>query len=67
MKLLDDRELIEAKIEEEAEEVVRAGREETNERVAEEAADLLYHLSVLLVYRGVSQASVMEVLNARSG
>ena len=67
VKLLDDRELIEAKIEEEAEEVVRAGREETNERVAEEAADLLYHLSVLLVYRGVSQASVMEVLNARSG
>ena len=46
---------------------MRAGREETNERVAEEAADLLYHLSVLLVYRGVSQASVMEVLNARSG
>jgi phosphoribosyl-AMP cyclohydrolase / phosphoribosyl-ATP pyrophosphohydrolase len=67
VKLLDDRELIEAKIEEEAEEVVRAGREETNERVAEEAADLLYHLSVLLVYRGVSQAAVMEVLNARSG
>lgn len=67
VKLLDDRELIEAKIEEEAEEVVRAGREETNQRVAEEAADLLYHLSVLLVYRGVSQASVMEVLNARSG
>lgn len=67
VKLLDDRELIEAKIEEEAEEVVRAGREESNQRVAEEAADLLYHLSVLLVYRGVSQASVMEVLNARSG
>ena len=67
VKLLDDRELIEAKVEEEAEEVIRAAREETNERVAEEAADLLYHLSVLLVYRGVSHASVMEVLNARSG
>lgn len=67
VKLLDDRKLIEEKIEEEAEEVVRAGREESNQRVAEEAADLLYHLSVLLVYRGVSQASVMEVLNARSG
>ena len=34
--------------------MVRAGREETDERVAEEAADLLYHLSVLLVSRGVS-------------
>ena len=67
VKLLDDPDLIGAKIEEEAEEVIRAGREETNQRVAEEAADLLYHLSVLLVYRGVSQASVMEVLNARSG
>ena len=67
VKLLDDRELIGAKVEEEAEEVIRAAREESNERVAEEAADLLYHLSVLLVSRGVSQSSVMEVLNARSG
>jgi phosphoribosyl-ATP pyrophosphohydrolase/phosphoribosyl-AMP cyclohydrolase len=65
-KLLADKALIGEKIEEEAEEVVRAGREETDERVAEEAADLLYHLSVLLVSRGVSQAAVMEVLNARS-
>jgi phosphoribosyl-AMP cyclohydrolase / phosphoribosyl-ATP pyrophosphohydrolase len=66
-KLLDDRELIGAKVEEEAEEVVRAAREESEERVAEEAADVLYHLSVLLASRGVSQAKVMEVLNARSG
>jgi phosphoribosyl-ATP pyrophosphohydrolase/phosphoribosyl-AMP cyclohydrolase len=67
VKLLDDRTLIGEKVEEEAEEVVRAAREETDERVAEEAADLLYHLSVLLASRGVSQAKVMEVLNARSG
>jgi phosphoribosyl-AMP cyclohydrolase / phosphoribosyl-ATP pyrophosphohydrolase len=67
VKLLDDRGLIGEKVEEEAEEVVRAAREESNERVAEEAADLLYHLSVLLVSRGVSQSTVMEVLNARSG
>jgi len=67
VKLLDDHELIGAKVEEEAEEVIRAAREESNERVAEEAADLLYHLSVLLVSRGVSQSAVMEVLNARSG
>src|SRR5215212_6311728 len=56
-----------AKVEEEAEEVVRAAREESDERVSEEAADVLYHLSVLLASRGVSQAKVMEVLNARSG
>lgn len=66
VKLLDDRELIGAKVEEEAEEVIRAAREETDQRVAEEAADLLYHLSVLLVSRGVSQSAVMEVLNDRS-
>jgi phosphoribosyl-ATP pyrophosphohydrolase/phosphoribosyl-AMP cyclohydrolase len=67
VKLLDDPKLIGEKVEEEAEEVVRAAREETDERVAEEAADLLYHLSVLLASRGVSQAKVMEVLNGRSG
>jgi phosphoribosyl-ATP pyrophosphohydrolase/phosphoribosyl-AMP cyclohydrolase len=66
VKLLDDRGLIGEKVEEEAEEVIRAAREESNERVAEEAADLLYHLSVLLVSRGVSQAAVMEVLYDRS-
>ncbi len=66
VKLLDEPVLVGEKIEEEAEEVVRAGREESNERVAEEAADLLYHLGVLLLSRGVSQADVMEVLNARS-
>jgi phosphoribosyl-ATP pyrophosphohydrolase/phosphoribosyl-AMP cyclohydrolase len=65
VKLLDDPELIGEKVEEEAEEVVRAAREESDERVAEEAADLLYHLSVLLVSRDVSQAAAMEVLNAR--
>jgi phosphoribosyl-ATP pyrophosphohydrolase/phosphoribosyl-AMP cyclohydrolase len=65
VKLLDDPKLIGEKIEEEAEEVIRAAREETDERVAEEAADLLYHLSVLLASREVSQAAVMEVLNGR--
>lgn len=65
VELLNEPKRIGEKIEEEAEEVIRAGREESDERVAEEAADLLYHLSVLLVSRGVSQAAVMEVLNAR--
>lgn len=63
--LLDDPDLLAAKVAEEAEEVTRAGREESEQRVAEEAADLLYHLSVLLASRGVSGAEVMEVLNGR--
>jgi len=67
VELLDDPKLVGEKVEEEAEEVVRAAREESDERVAEEAADLLYHLSVLLASREVSQAAVMEVLNGRRG
>lgn len=67
VKLLDDPKLIGEKVEEEAEEVVRAAREESDERVAEEAADLLYHLSVLLASRAVPQSAVMEVLNGRRG
>jgi phosphoribosyl-ATP pyrophosphohydrolase/phosphoribosyl-AMP cyclohydrolase len=65
VKLLDDPALVGEKVEEEAEEVVRAAREESDERVAEEAADLLYHLSVLLASREVPQSAVMEVLNGR--
>jgi phosphoribosyl-ATP pyrophosphohydrolase/phosphoribosyl-AMP cyclohydrolase len=67
VELLEDPKLIGEKVEEEAEEVVRAAREESDERVAEEAADLLYHLSVLLASREVPQAAVMEVLNGRRG
>jgi len=65
VKLLDDPKLIGEKVEEEAEEVVRAAREESDERVAEEAADLLYHLSVLLASRDVPLRAAMEVLNGR--
>lgn len=65
--LLADPALIGEKVEEEAEEVARAAREETDERVASEAADLLYHLSVLLASRGVPRAAVSEVLNDRRG
>jgi len=67
VKLLDDRRLIAEKVAEEAEEVIRAAREESAERVAEEAADLLYHLSVLLASRDVPHSAVMEVLNGRRG
>jgi len=54
-----------AKIEEEAEEVVRAGRDESDERVREEAADVLYHLGVLLALRGLSFADAFDELVAR--
>src|ERR671921_1698186 len=47
-QLLADPGFTGGKVQEEAEEVARAVREETDERVAEEAADVLYHLEVLL-------------------
>ena len=50
---------------EEAEEVTRAAADESDERVAEEAADVLYHLAVLLASRGLSLADAEEVLNDR--
>jgi phosphoribosyl-ATP pyrophosphohydrolase/phosphoribosyl-AMP cyclohydrolase len=65
--LLDDPELIGAKVQEEAEEVSRAAREESDQRVAEEAADLLYHLEVLLASRGLSIEAALAVLNDRRG
>ncbi len=66
VELLDNPTLIGEKVEEEAEEVVRAAREESDERVAEEAADVIYHLAVLLASRGVPQSAVFEELNDRS-
>jgi len=54
-----------AKVEEEAEEVARAAREETDGRVAEEAADLLYHLCVLLRTRELTLADAERVLDGR--
>jgi phosphoribosyl-ATP pyrophosphohydrolase/phosphoribosyl-AMP cyclohydrolase len=54
-----------AKVEEEAEEVARAGREEADERVSSEAADLLYHLGVVLEARGLSFSDALAELVAR--
>ena len=45
-ELLDDPPRIGEKIREEADEVARAAAGECDERVAEEAADVLYHLEV---------------------
>jgi len=54
-----------AKVEEEAEETARAGREESDERLREESADLLYHLGVLLHARGLTYADAFEELTRR--
>jgi len=64
-QLLADPPQVGEKVEEEAEEVARAAREESDERVAEEAADVLYHLAVLLRSRGLGLADAEEVLSAR--
>jgi phosphoribosyl-AMP cyclohydrolase / phosphoribosyl-ATP pyrophosphohydrolase len=64
-ELLADPARIGAKVEEEAEEVARAAGGESDERVAEEAADVLYHLTVLLAARGLKLADAFEVLNER--
>lgn len=64
--LLAKPEWIGEKVQEEAEEVARAAREESDERVAEEAADMLYHLSVLLAGRNLSLADAERVLDGRS-
>jgi phosphoribosyl-ATP pyrophosphohydrolase/phosphoribosyl-AMP cyclohydrolase len=65
VELLDDPAHIGEKVQEEAEEVARAAREETDDRVDNEAADVLYHLLVLLRSRGRSLADVTEVLRER--
>jgi phosphoribosyl-ATP pyrophosphohydrolase/phosphoribosyl-AMP cyclohydrolase len=65
VELLDDPPRIGAKVEEEAEEVARAAREESDERVDAEAADVLYHLTVLLHSRNRSLGDAEEVLNGR--
>jgi phosphoribosyl-ATP pyrophosphohydrolase/phosphoribosyl-AMP cyclohydrolase len=64
-KLLDDPALNRAKVQEEAEEVARAAESESDERLAEEAADVLYHLAVLLRGRGLSLADAERVLDGR--
>jgi phosphoribosyl-AMP cyclohydrolase / phosphoribosyl-ATP pyrophosphohydrolase len=64
-ELLDDPPRIGAKVREEAEEVARAARDETDRRVDEEAADVLYHLAVLLHSRGRTLADAEEVLVGR--
>jgi phosphoribosyl-AMP cyclohydrolase / phosphoribosyl-ATP pyrophosphohydrolase len=65
VELLDDPSLAGSKVKEEAGEVVKAVNSESEERVAEEGADVIYHLAVLLLSRGVSMAEVLQILNGR--
>jgi len=63
--LLDDPARVGEKVMEEAEEVARAAREESDERVDEEAADVLYHLMVLLRSRGRALQDAERILDGR--
>ena len=65
VELLEDPKLAGDKVREEAAEVVKAVDSESDERVAEEGADVVYHLAVLLLSRGLSMAEVLHVLNGR--
>jgi phosphoribosyl-ATP pyrophosphohydrolase/phosphoribosyl-AMP cyclohydrolase len=53
------------KVGEEAVELTVAALDESDERVVEEAADLVYHLYVLLAARGLDIAQVEDELRAR--
>ena len=65
VELLENPKLAGDKVREEAAEVVKAVNSESDERVAEEGADVVYHLAVLLLSRGLSMAEVLHVLNGR--
>jgi phosphoribosyl-ATP pyrophosphohydrolase/phosphoribosyl-AMP cyclohydrolase len=65
VELLDDPSRIGAKVEEEAGELAQAAREESDARVDEEAADVVYHLLVLLHSRSRELADAERVLDGR--
>lgn len=66
VRLLDNPTFIGEKVMEEAEEVARAARQESDLRVDEEAADVLYHLLVLLHSRERRLADAERILSERS-
>jgi phosphoribosyl-ATP pyrophosphohydrolase len=53
------------KVGEEAIEVIIAAKGQTDQRLVEETADLLYHLWVLLAWRGVTPGQVLAELERR--
>lgn len=54
-----------AKIAEEARELIDAAHDESAQAVVHEAADLIYHIEVLLAARDINFAAVLEVLRER--
>jgi phosphoribosyl-AMP cyclohydrolase / phosphoribosyl-ATP pyrophosphohydrolase len=64
-RLLADPGLVGDKVREEADETARAAAGESDERLAEEAADVIYHLAVLLASRGLQLGDAEGVLAAR--
>jgi len=66
-KLLADETLRHKKVGEEASELVIASLRGDRQQIAAEAADVLYHLLVLLRAHGMGLADVTEVLRAREG
>ena len=55
------------KIGEEAIEIILAAKGQGDERLLEETADLIYHLSVLLVARDLTWSDVNHILDRRAG
>ena len=53
------------KVGEEAIEVIIAAKGQTDQRLIEESADLLYHLWVVLAWRGVTPEQVLAELKRR--
>lgn len=66
-KLLDNKELLKSKINEEANELAKAIEDEGDEQVIYEAADLLYHSLVGLASRDISPDRVKQELSRRFG
>ena len=64
-ELLADPARIGAKVREEADEAARAADGESDQRLREEAADVLYHLTVLMASRGLALSDAYEELNGR--
>lgn len=64
-KLLADGDEVLKKVGEEAIEVVLAGKGQSDQRLVEESADLLYHLLVLLALRGLTLDAVRAELAKR--
>jgi phosphoribosyl-AMP cyclohydrolase / phosphoribosyl-ATP pyrophosphohydrolase len=65
VELLDHPVRLGDKVREEADEAARAAISESDQRLAEEAADVLYHLEVLMLSRGLPLQAALEELDAR--